>query len=69
LAVAIAVALFGVVALKKSKPKMPAGDTDTVKVINWRQADLVEFQAVERGSACSLEESARRAESRPMELG
>jgi hypothetical protein len=67
LAVTIAAALFGVVAapalaqnsesapaataLMKSKPKTPAGGTVTVKVTNWREADLVELQVVERGSA------------------
>jgi hypothetical protein len=35
----------------KSKPKTPAGGTVTVKVINWRMADLVELQAAESGSA------------------
>ena len=66
MAVAIAAALFGVVAapalaqnsestpaaaaLMKSKPKTPAGGTVTVKVINWRMADLVELQAAETGS-------------------
>ena len=34
----------------KSKPKTPAG-TVTVKVTNWRNADLVELQATESGSA------------------
>jgi homogentisate 1,2-dioxygenase len=63
LAVTIAAALFGVVAapalaqnsestpaaaaLMKSKPKTPV----TVKVTNWREADLVELQVVESGSA------------------
>ena len=67
LAVTIAAALFGVVAapalaqnsesapaataLMKSKPKTPAGGTVTVKVTNWREADLVELQVVESGSA------------------
>jgi len=67
LAVTIAAALFGVVAapalvqnsesaraaaaLMKSKPKRPAGGTVTVKVTNWREADLVELQVVESGSA------------------
>jgi hypothetical protein len=57
LAVAIAAALFGIVAAPavaqnsesapaaaapmKSKPKTPAGGTVTVKVTNWRNADLV----------------------------
>jgi hypothetical protein len=66
LAVTIAAALFGIVgapalaqnsesapataALMKSKPKTPAGGTVTVKVTNWREADLVELQAVGRGS-------------------
>jgi hypothetical protein len=35
----------------KSKPKTPAGGTVTVKVTNWREADLVELQVVESGSA------------------
>jgi hypothetical protein len=35
----------------KPKPKTPAGGTVTVKVINWRTADLVELQAAESGSA------------------
>ena len=62
LAVTIAAALFGVdaapalaqnsesapaaAALMKSKPKTPAGGTVTVKVTNWREADLVELQVV-----------------------
>ena len=33
------------------KPKTPAGGTVTVKVTNWREADLVELQVVESGSA------------------
>jgi hypothetical protein len=65
LGVTIAGALFGVVAppalaqnsesapaaaaLMKSKP--PAGGTVTVKVTNWREADLVELQVVESGLA------------------
>ena len=66
LAVLIAAALFGVVAAPavaqnsesapavaapKPKPKTPAGGTVTVKVINWRNADLLELQAAESGSA------------------
>ena len=66
LAVAIAAALFGVVAAPalaqnsetptkpvpmKDKPKAPAGATITVKVSNWRMADLVELQVAESGSA------------------
>jgi hypothetical protein len=35
----------------KSKLKTPAGRTLTVKVTNWREADLVELQVVESGSA------------------
>jgi len=35
----------------KSKPKTPAGGTVAVKVTNWREADLVELQVVESGSA------------------
>ena len=66
MAVTIAAALFAVVAAPalaqnsesapaaaapmKSKPKTPAGGTVTVKVINWRMADLVELQAAETGS-------------------
>jgi hypothetical protein len=34
----------------KSKPKTPAG-TVTVKVTNWRNADLVELQATKSGSS------------------
>ena len=59
MAVTIAAALFAVVAapalaqnsesapaaavLIKSKPKTPSGGTVTVKVTNWRNADLVEL--------------------------
>ena len=66
MAVTIAAALFAVVAAPalaqnselapaaaapmKSKPKMPAGGTVTVKVTNWREADLVELQVVGSGS-------------------
>jgi hypothetical protein len=69
LAVTIAAALFGVVAppalaqnsesapaaaaRMKSKPQTPAGGIVTVKVTNWREADLVELQVVESGSAKS----------------
>jgi hypothetical protein len=61
LAVTIAAALFGVVAVPalaaaarmKSKPKTPAVGIVTVKVTNWREADLVELQVVESGSAKS----------------
>ena len=35
----------------KPKPKTPAGGIVTVKVTNWREADLVELQAAESGSA------------------
>ena len=35
----------------KPKPKTPLGGTVTVKVTNWRNADLVELRAVESGSA------------------
>jgi hypothetical protein len=71
--VPIVAALFGVVAapalaqnstsapvaaaLMKSKLKTPAGGTVTVKVTNWREADLVELQVVE-SALCS-------AKSRP----
>ena len=65
MAVTIAAALFAVVAVPalpqnldlgaaapiKPKPKTPAGGTITVKVTNWREADLVELQATESGSA------------------
>jgi hypothetical protein len=67
MAVTIAAPLFAVVAapalaqnseagpaaaaLMKSKPKTPSGGTVTVKVTNWRNADLVELRAVESGSA------------------
>jgi hypothetical protein len=34
----------------KPKPKTPAGGTATVKVTNWREADLVELQALGSGS-------------------
>ena len=34
----------------KPKPKMPAGGEVTVKVMNWRNADLVELEAAESGS-------------------
>ena len=66
MAVTIAAALFAVVAAPalaqnsesapaaaapmKSKPKTPAGGTVTVKVTNWRAADLVELQVVGSGS-------------------
>jgi hypothetical protein len=66
LAVTITAALFGVVAapalaqnsesapaaaaLMKSKPNA-GGGTVTVKVTNWREADLVELQVGESGSA------------------
>jgi hypothetical protein len=65
--ITIAAALFGVVAAPafaqnsesapaaiapmKSKPKTAAGGTVTVKVTNWREADLVELHVVESGSA------------------
>jgi hypothetical protein len=35
----------------KSKPKTPPGGAVTVKVTNWREADLVELHVVESGSA------------------
>ena len=35
----------------KPKPKTPAGGAVTVRVTNWREADLVELQAAESGSA------------------
>jgi hypothetical protein len=66
MAVTIAAALFAVVeapalaqhsesapaaaAPMKSKPQTPAGGTVTVKVTNWREADLVELQVAESGS-------------------
>lgn len=56
--------LFGVVAVaqnsapaaaaamkSKSEPKASAGGAITVKVINWRNTDLVELQATKSGSA------------------
>jgi hypothetical protein len=65
-AVAIAAELFAIVAAPavaqnsqsapataepmKSKPKTQASGTVTVKVTNWRAADLVELQVVESGS-------------------
>jgi hypothetical protein len=67
MAVTIAAALFGVVAAPalaqnsesapaaaaplKSTPKTPVGGTVTVRVMNWRNADLVELRAAESGSA------------------
>jgi hypothetical protein len=67
LALAIAATLFGVVAASalaqnlesapaavapmKPQPKTPASGTVTVKVTNWREADLVELEAAESGSA------------------
>jgi hypothetical protein len=67
LAITIAVALFGVVATpavahnsapaaaapmkSKPEPKTSAVGTVAVKVINWRNADLVELQATKSGSA------------------
>ena len=67
LAVTIAAALFGIVAAPalaqtpesapaaaapiKTKPKAPVGGIVTVKVTNWREADLVELQMAESGSA------------------
>ena len=65
MAVTIAAALFAVVAVPalpqnsdsaaaapmKPKPKTSPGGTITVKVTNWREADLVELQATESGSA------------------
>ena len=35
----------------KAEPKTSAGVAVTVKVVNWRNADLVELQATESGSA------------------
>jgi hypothetical protein len=35
----------------KPKPKTPASGTVTVMVTNWREADLLELQAAETGSA------------------
>jgi len=67
LAATIAAALSGVVAApalaqnpapaaaaptkSKPKPKTPVGGTVTVTVTNWRDADLVELEAAESGSA------------------
>jgi hypothetical protein len=74
LAVAIAAALFGVVAAPalaqnsetptkpvpmKAKPKAPAGATVTVKVSNWRMADLVELQVAESARLTGRKCSAR----------
>ena len=69
LAVTIAAALFGVVAapalaqnselapaaaaLMKPKPKTRAGGTVTVRVTNWREADLVELQVIESGGSAN----------------
>jgi hypothetical protein len=66
-AITIAAALFGFVtapalaqnsesapaaaARMKSKPKTPRGGVVTVKVTNWREADLVELQVAESGLA------------------
>ena len=66
-AVTMATTLFGIVAapalaqnsdsapaaaaLIKAKPKTRAGGTIALKVTNWRDADLVELQVVESGSA------------------
>ena len=84
MAVTIAAALFGVVAapalaensesapaaaaLMKSKPKTPAGGTVTVKVTNWREADLVELQVIESGSA-NWKKVLGALNSRPMDVG
>jgi hypothetical protein len=57
MAVTIAAPLFAVVAApalgqnSESKPSTPAGGTVTVKVTNWREADLVDLQVVASGSA------------------
>jgi hypothetical protein len=64
LAVTIVAPVFGVVAAPAlaqnsesapaaaaPKPKTPAAGTVTVKVTNWREADLVELQVSESGSA------------------
>jgi hypothetical protein len=57
LAVTTVAALFAVVTATaaaeplKSRPKTPADGTLTVKVTNWRNADLVELQATKSGSA------------------
>jgi hypothetical protein len=67
IAATIAASLFGIVAppaiaqnsvpaaaapvKSRPQPKTPAGNTLEVKVINWRNADLVELQAAESGSA------------------
>ncbi len=63
-AVTIAAALFGAIAAPafaqsapaaaapmKSKPITAPGGTVAVKVTNWREADLVELQVAESGSA------------------
>ena len=58
--IGVAAALFWLVAapaiaetaaLRKPSPKTPAGVTVTVKVINWRNADLVELQVAVTGSS------------------
>ena len=52
LAAAIAAPAAAAPMKPKPKPKTPAADgAVTVKVMNWRQADLVELQAAESGSA------------------
>ena len=64
MAVTITAALFAVVALPavpqnsdsaaaahEAQAKDTGGGTITVKVTNWREADLVELQATESGSA------------------
>ena len=43
--------MLAAAALMKTKLQTPAGDTVTVKVTNWRNADLVELQVVGSGSA------------------
>ena len=66
-AVTVAAALFGAVAepalaqnsesaptlavLTRAKPKTPVGGTVTVKVTNWRNADLIELDVTATGSA------------------
>lgn len=51
LAAAIAAPAAAAPMKPKPRPKTPAADgAVTVKVMNWRQADLVELQAAESGS-------------------
>jgi hypothetical protein len=51
MAVTIAAALFGVVAAPALAPNSESAPAASVTVTNWRNADLVELQAAESGSA------------------